>query len=360
MILYYFPILGVFFSFLALFHPLFKHIVVFLILTFVIVFCGLRYDSDTDFILYLELFRSTPPIDMLSFKAIKTLYGEPGYILLTSFIRYLELDFVVVTLLFSLTSILLKLYVSYKLSRYYFYVVSIYLCLSFITVEFIELRWSISSSILILSIYFLSIDKKNKAVFLIVFSSMFQYFSILYFCIFFVKKKKIAFINFLFLFSFLMALFYKTFGVSVGFVFDTDIYIVRRFLRYLNNPESSLGLFSYLKVIFYFFSFKFIEHYFVNENDQNQFLKKMSVFLLSISLLLSFIPLLFYRAMVIADFISILYLFNLLYKVRTCYFKVLYIFMISILFSTWSYLDVKNYYASSYIYEYSSWLRFLW
>lgn len=357
---FYLPIFFVYFSSIAPTRKYYQFLVSILMILLVFIICGTRYYSDIDYEPYIDLFNETPSLDRISFGDITRLYGEPGYLFLSSFVKYLGLGFVSLTLLFSLVSISLKILVSSKLVKNYIFLTSLYLCLHYVTVEFIELRWALASSIIILSIYFFMQSRYKLTFMLIMMATFFHYFSLVFFAIYLLRLSffNTRFICFIFVSSFLLAILFKVSSFSFSYAVDSEIYIIRRLFRYLNDPQSSVGIFSFLRIALYFaFYYIFNILYDVRCGVKNK-LANVFIFLLSCSLLLSFVPLLYFRSMVVADFFALAFMISCLYKLKYHY-RVASIFLISLLFCTWNFIDVQNYSAAGYIFEYRSWLEFL-
>ena len=114
---------------------------------------GTKFNSDVDYFGYYELYLETPSFDVISLEKVKSLYGEIGYLYLTSFLKLFNNDFVLVTLIFSSLSILFKIIVSLNIVNKSSFLIILYLYLYFNTVEFIEMRWSLASGMIMFSYY---------------------------------------------------------------------------------------------------------------------------------------------------------------------------------------------------------------
>jgi hypothetical protein len=320
--------------------------------------CGARFFSDVDYGPYVELFNETPKFQDITASDFIVLYGEPGYLAFTSIVKSIGFEFVAVTMLFSIVSIVIKMYVASRVVRQYLLVVSLYLCLHFITVEFIELRWALSSSLVIMAIYN-EISKRSKLAFLlIIFASIFHYFSLFFLAVLFFRFFSLKSAGYFFVSSFLVALLYKFITPSIGYSGDSEVYMIRRLFRYINEPESSVGVFSYLRIVMYFSFYVMFSLFCNSASSSDKSLAKVAVLLLSCSLLISFVPLLYFRSMVVSDFFAISLLVIFMQNLNFNY-RILFTFFLSILFCTWNILDAKNYEAAGYIYNYQSWFKFL-
>lgn len=326
----------------------------------IVVVCGGRYYSDTDYGPYVELFLDTPSIENLNFDDLQTLYGEPGYLIFSSLTKYFSLEFVFITLVFSFVSICVKTYVASRFVFNYSFVIAIYLCLHFITVEFIELRWSLSSALVIAAIAMLHYNRWKSFFTLILIASLFHYFSLLFIVVYLYRLLNIKQTLLIFFCAFFASMSYKL--MIYGFYFDVDsnIYMLRRLFRYINDPQSSVGLFSFLRIILYVGFYAMFNRYNYS-NKCSGFevdLDKLFILIISCALFLSIIPLLYFRTMVVADFYAITYIVLMINKLKILDRVGLY-FILLILFCLWNLLDVLNYFAAGYIFEYSTWFRFI-
>ncbi len=358
-ILYYLPIL---FGVIALSITLInnrKLDLYFLLIIFIFVFLvtGTKFNSDVDYFEYYELYLETPSLDIISLENIKSLYGEIGYLYFTSFLKLFESDFVVVTLVFSSLSMLFKIVVSFNIVNKSSFLIILYLYLYFITVEFIEMRWSLASGMIILSYYLLIIDKKKYAYFFLFLAATIHYFAILFLilsiflAINFVKKNDNLY---LFISVVIACMFFSIFIGKNTMVIELDeinIYIVQRILRYFNDPQSGLGIFSYLKICLYILIFLL----FVNKYNYRQvYYVKISCIFLSISLFLSVVPIFYYRSMVVSDFFALATIIHIIDNNLNKKLRVFSILIIFFLFSTWFIFDVNNYIISERILDYKS------
>ncbi|MFB2813180.1 EpsG family protein [Shewanella xiamenensis] len=352
------PVFFIFFSVVFLVSRAYQKIASVLIILLLTLVAGTRFYSDIDYGPYIDLFKETPLLENITLSDILILYGEPGYLIFTSLIKSANLDFFAVTILFSFASISIKLYVCSYLVRNYILAFSLFLCLHFLTVEFIELRWALSSAFVMLAIFFELKDKTKYFFLCIILASIFHYFSFLFLCVllfrYFTFKKSLV----IFMLSFFIAIAYKTFSPSVDYSLESDIYIVRRLFRYLNNPESSVGLFSYLRILMYLVVVYTIYLYRSRLSEFEIKLAMYSSLLISLSLMISFVPLLYFRSMVVSDLFMIILMVNLIFKFGLIY-RYFFVASVSILFSTWNIIDVINYQTAGYIFEYKTWLNFL-
>lgn len=358
MIIFNLPILFIYLSFLSSLLRSLKLVTSLLILFTITLVAGTRYYSDVDYGPYVDLFNETPSILKLRLTDIFILYGEPGYLIFTSLIKSFGFEFVAVTILFSMFSVGIKIYVCSRLVSSYVFAFSLFLCLHFLTVEFIELRWALSSALVMVAIFF-ELNNRRKYFYAFIFlGSLFHYFSLLFLCVTFFRFFSFQSSKFIFFVSFLIAISYKVIAPSISYSVDSDIYIVRRLFRYLNDPESSVGLFSYLRILMYFTVISTMYYFRGRFNNLEVILAKYSSLLVSLSLMISFVPLLYFRSMVIADFFMIIVMTMFISKF-SIFYRLFFMTVVALLFCTWNIVDVSNYEAAGYIFEYNSWLKYL-
>ena len=338
-----------------------EQLLISIIVLLVVTIAGLRYYSDVDYSGYLDLFENTPALHLSIFSELTYLYGEPGYLLISSLFQSMGLGFFALTLVFSFISISLKTHVVLQTVENPSVVIAFYLCLYFITVEFIEMRWSVASAIICSAFYLHSKNRKIVSLSVLLVASTVHYFSASYFALLLLSSvAKLKWCLALAFTSLAIAISYKFFDLSFFSSLETDVYVIAKFLRYLNDPKSSLGFFSYLKVFMYLIYYSC--YYYKSQNQAENNISaaiSLSCILLSFSLLISFLPILFYRSMVIADFFSLIAVVSIVFSYKNVKERALNVVALSALFSTWSYLDVKNYYNAGYIFDYSTWLSFI-
>lgn len=244
------------------------------------------------------------------------------------------------------------------------FVIALYLCVSFITIEFIQMRWAMATGVLTIAYYSLHLGRRKTAILFFAVAISFHYFSIMFVLLSYVTKVSGYYRYFLFLIlALLVAIAMKLSGFSLFFDTESQYYIVRRFLRYLNDPESNIGAFSFLKIVFYAATVFAL----VKLNDEGEAIKEDKIFeflfrsafgFLGAALVISFVPLFFFRAMVMADLFSIMLIGYLLTKNRALDVKTVVACTIAVLFSTWCYLDVLHFESAGRILPYTSWMRF--
>jgi len=335
-----------------------------LIVLYVVTVSGLRYFSDIDYAPYFDLYQNTPNLTDLRLDDIKGLYGEPGYLFFTSLMKSANAQFVVVTFIASLISILAKSFVAFKFAKNASFVVATYLCVSFITIEFIQLRWAVATGLLSLAYYSLYIERRKISVLFFVAAAAFHYFSLLFLVLAFLARFNGYHRYYVAIFlAFVFSIATKLGGVSIFYQANSDIYLISRFLRYLNDPLSNVGAFSYLKILFYVVTVYTLGRLKdcdvdIKTDQRFIFLFRSSFLFLSAAMVVSFVPIFFFRTMVMADLFSIMLIAYMVTRIRTFAFKMTYVYVITILFSTWCYIDVLNYSNAHRIFQYETWLKF--
>lgn len=326
------------------------------IFVFMVIIVGLRYFSDIDYEPYYDLYVTTPSLFSINLKELSALYGEPGYLLISAFFKSLGMGFVSVALVSVIIAFYLKIKVLSGITSQYILAFALYLTIHFITIEFIQLRWAVASGFIVVALYNILKGKMRSALIMIMLATSFHYFSLIFLLFLFFRKFSYKTVNVIFLFAFASAMFYKTFGFSFIYMADTNIYIIKRFLRYLNDPESSVGFFSFSRLILYYITFMVLRKSMREYDEYYYCLEKMSLLLLAIPLILSFIPLMYFRAVNIADFFCIATIIYQLDKYKNGY-TLLYLIGLSMLFCTWNVMDVYNNHNAGYIFEYKNWLE---
>lgn len=325
---------------------------------------GLRWYTDVDYGPYAEMFNDNPTLGEFDRYSIAGLYGEPGYLLLTAVFKSLGSQFFMLAFACALVSLLLKSIVVYRLSRHASLALCLYLCLHFITIEFIQMRWAVASSFIALGFYFQYLQKHRAAVVAFALSLAFHYFSILFwFVALAVSVKGHRRFYILMALSILAAVFLKMDYLARFLVSDSDIYVLSRITRYATDPDSHVGLFSYAKLIMYPAIYGLCvwcrPSYEWKADRLNLFLLKVSLVSLSVTLLIGFIPILHFRATVLADFFAIIWILNALSIAVSGGVRTVALAGLSALYCTWYLIDVRNYVDAGRLYDYQTWLTAL-
>ncbi|PSB83910.1 hypothetical protein C5F63_17800 [Photobacterium damselae subsp. damselae] len=313
---------------------------------------GLRAFSDADYLNYFNMYHLVPTLLNINLMDYRNLYGEPGYITFESFLKTIGAPFYILTICASFFSIFTKSYVIVKLSKNVFFIIlPIYLCFHFITIEVIQIRWAIATSIIIFS-YYLFLSGKVKRSFLLFFISfLFHYFSVVFILpLFFIKKKMFKIINVLLIFSVLFSLF--SFFDIKSLILSTNInsfgVIGAKLSYYVSENGSHIGAILLIKT----YALLIISYFIFIKNKTN--LGYLVIALNIVLNMMTFLPLLFFRTMVVVDFFSLVLVINYINANYFWRFKFPILLVLLLCSSLWAINDVWNYKASGSISDYIS------
>jgi len=322
---------------------------------------GLRWYCDADYEGYAEMYNDNPTISNFTQESIGSLYGEGGYLFLSAIFKTLGSQFFLLAFACCVASLLLKSMSVYKLSTHASLAMCLYLCLNFVTIEFIQMRWAVATALLSYGFCCQYFRKYKPAVLCFALSAAFSYFSILFWVVALVVTWK-GYRRFylLFLFSLILALFVKGGYLSQFLITDADLYALMRLTRYASDLLSHVGTLAYAKLVMYPVIYSLCvwwrPTYPWKTDTLNVFLLKLSLVLVSVTLLVSFIPMLHFRASVLADFFSIIWILNAVDKALEGYGKIVSYATLSALFATWFLIDLSNNIKFGYLYAYHTWL----
>lgn len=323
---------------------------------------GLRWASDVDHLEYADMFAETPVLANFNQESISDLHGEPGYLLVSSILKSLGVDFVVLSVACAVFAIGAKAWVARRFSPSASLALCLYLCIHFITIEFIQIRWAVASAIITLAIYHQFNRRLFSAAALLALATTFHYFSALFVlvCLMAEVRKASFFYALVFLTS-LLGMLLAMGGTMIPEAAESNLYVVKRTLRYLTDPLSDVGMLSYAKLAMFPLTYALLAKCFpsVTKLPATDFLHRITFASIAATLLLSFVPLMHFRAVVLADFFGLLLMVRMLdgrvgQLVR---FGILGTY--SALYAAWYVLDIGNYIAADRLYEYHSWLQFL-
>ncbi|WP_434931431.1 EpsG family protein [Shewanella sp. HL-SH5] len=365
MIVYYAPIIFVLVSLVFLFvrargvNLLLSTILV-LFVTFI---TGSNYYAVSDYDNYIELYNSIPDISVFKFSDLKYYYGEIGFVYLVSLLKYFSIPFVAFTLVLSFISIALKSYFYAEFNKNAFYSISMYLCLYFILVEFIVIRWSVAVAFILVGYCFIFSKKYIYGMFFLLCSSVFHYFSLMFIVL-------SLFINRFFSFRlYLVSILSVTFVSSLlslldlSFISSFDTNISTTIAFYVLEKDTEIGLISrakvfiYAVIILFYLGFKSRDYI----DKSSRFLINSSMIFIFFSILFFEFPALFQRATVITDVFCI----ATLVRIAECKLKgnivsLFYILLsFALVFILWSFIDVNNSYNIR-VWDYESWSIFLY
>jgi hypothetical protein len=330
----------------------------------IVLICGSRWYSDIDYEPYVDLYNDTPVLSEFNQESITPLYGEAGYLFLSSIFRTLGSGFLFLAFGCALASVFLKSTVIQKLSGQASLAMCLYLCLHFITIEFIQMRWAIATGLLSMGFCFQYLQRYKISVLCFALAPAFQYFSLLFWIVaLLVTLKGYKRFYLLFVASFLGALLLKIDYLSQFLISDSDIYIFTRLTRYADDPLSHIGLLSLAKLVMYPAIYTLCVWYrpsYPWKTDKlNLFLFRLSLVALSVTLLVTFLPILHFRATVIADFFSIIWVLNAMDKALDKEARMVSFAFLGILFAAWYLVDLSNNIKGRFLSEYHTWLTAL-
>ena len=322
---------------------------------------GLRWYSESDYEPYVEIYNDTPTLSQFNQESIASVYGEAGYLFVSAIFKSFGGGFYLLAFVCAFAAMFLKSAVVRRLSEHASLAMSLYLCLHFITIEFIQMRWAVAAGLLSLGFCFQYLRRYKAAVLCFALAPAFHYFSILFwFVSLLVTMKGYKRFYLLFLGSVLGGLLLKLDYFYDFLMIQSDMNVVTRFTEYVKNPDYNFGLFSYAKVVMYPAIYALCVWYrpaFPWKTDRlNLFLFKLSFVSLSATLLGSFFPVLFLRTVVVADFFSIIWILNVMDKALDREARLVSFGALGALFGAWYLVDLANYMHSGYLRDYRTWL----
>jgi len=328
---------------------------------FIVLIAGLRWYSDADYEPYAEMYNDNPVLSGFNQESIAPLYGEAGYLFISAIFKTLGSKFFLLAFACSLSSLLLKSIVVRKLSQQASLAMCFYLCLHFITIEFIQMRWAVATGLLLLGFCFQYLQKYKASVLCFALAPAFSYFSVVFWIVaFLVTLKGYKRFYVLFFVSLLSALLLKIDYLRGFLISDSDIYVLTRLTRYASDPDSHIGLFSVAKLVMYPAIYVLCVWYrpsYPWKTDRlNLFLFKLSFATLSLTLLMTFLPILHARATVIADFFSIIWILNAMENALDWETRMVSFAFLASLFAAWYSVDLLTNVKSGYLSEYHTWL----
>lgn len=366
MIIYILPIIALIVAYFAYLFKIKKlaFYSLFFVSISIISLAGLRWNCDADFSGYIEMYNEVPSIMKIDFETIKQLWGEPGYIIVSSVFKTLGLEFYYLSFFCVFLSISLKTFVSAKLSRQASLTMCLYLCVHFLTIEFIQIRWAIASSVLIFGFYSQYKGFLWTALFCFLAAVSLHYFSAIFILVaLLIRIRNDNIFYAILLIGTISGMQITQNALSSYNISSSGIYVLERTSRYLGEELSNLGLFSYFKLYFYlmiyglFYSLDKRKE--ILSDSKNQFLMKLSMACIALTLLCSFMPLLHHRAVVLADFFSTILIINFADSTSKINLSRIVLLLVVLVFSVWYLLDLNNNFKAESIQEYQTWLKFI-
>lgn len=325
-----------------------------------IVISGFRWGSDVDHMDYARMFAETPSLENFNQDSIYEIHGEPGYLLLSSLVKSFGLDFVTLSLLCVIVSICLKIYVGSKFTSHASLAIVLYLCLHFVTIEFIQIRWAVASAIIIQAYYYQYQKRYKLSIVFLMLAFSFHYYSAIYIIVsLIVELKKDIYFNIVVLILVVLGLHLMVTDFIYLGTNQSDAYIMKRAFRYLNDPQSQLGIFSFIKLamvpgVYYFLKSRYPA---IVQDETTEFLKRIAFSSIAITVLMSFVPLMHYRAAVVSDFFSLLLFARLVEMGMDRYDRIILVTSFLVLFTVWYLIDISYYIQADRLYEYRTWIN---
>lgn len=330
-----------------------------IIASLVIFISGFRWASDIDYMEYYDMYIETPTLDFFDRDSIAPIYGEPGYLFFSSLFKSFGIEFPFFALICVAFAVCMKIKVAHAFTRYAAFAIYLYLCVNFVTIEFIQIRWAVATGFIGMASLFLYRSKSIFAgIFMIVAVSL-HYFSIAYiFVLLIVKIKSDKIFNLIVLTMSIVGIILFTQSVYYTGEIDSEHYIVQRLGRYLTEIISSVGILSFCKLALYPFCY-YIATYFDKDLAKDPsviFLKRIGFTCIALVLLLSCIPMMHFRAAVLADFYSAILMSKIIESRVSAWLKVTFASALIGMFTVWYVVDVSNYIESNRLFEYKIWI----
>lgn len=325
---------------------------------------GLRWNADVDYEPYAEMFADVPSLADWTLEEMRQLYGEPGYLILNSLIKTLGGPFILVSSLCAAVSIFLKRYFFGQFCQFAALSLSLFFCVHFLTIEFIQIRWAVASSFLLLSFYFMHSGRNLAALASFLVAVGFHYFSVVFLPIALLTRLA-GHRRFYLVLLGCMAL--GSLALSIDLIpflgrleSDSDAYVINRTLRYLTDPASGLGAISFMKLLAYPAAYAILalysDHARPSRGSLEDFLFKLGLASISATLLLSFIPIFHFRASVIADAVGLCLVLNKLAHLDNRPLRAAGLVGMTLAYVTWYLVDLDNQISAEFVLEYRSWL----
>ncbi len=325
-----------------------------------IMISGMRWASDVDHIDYADMFTETPNLANFNPESIRDLHGEVGYLLLSAIFKSLGLNFVTLSFACAAFSVGIKAFVSSRFSRSASLAFCLYLCVHFITIEFIQIRWAVASALIMLAIHYQYHRKLVVAAALLVLAVGFHYFSVLFVFVCVLAEVRKETIYYLVVVSAsLVGLILAVEGFVYTEVNESELYVIKRLFSYISDPLSNVGLLSYAKIALFPFVYFVLTKLYpaLAVEPVTMFLRRIAFASIAATLLVSFIPLMHFRAVVLADIFSLLLLLRMLDRCGNQVIRVAILSAFSTLYSVWYVIDIANYIDAGRLYVYRTWLQ---
>lgn len=327
-----------------------------------VAFCGLRWNADVDYEGYAELFAETPTLGSFTPETVSELYGEPGYLLLGSLLRSAEIGFFALTFLCAAFAIAVKAFVIQRFVRSAALVLFLYLCIHFITIEFIQIRWAVASALIALAFSFQYQRRLVPTLLCLGTAFSFHYFSIVFFVVAALLEIRRESHLYLLLGGLgALGALVAWRGIEIPLGLEADAYILQRAIRYITDTLSTVGLMSYLKVSVYPFAYLALTagKPQLHADPGLRFLRRLSLVSVAFTLALSIVPVMHHRTVVLADLFSLMLLVRVVELRFAAVERLALMATLCIPFATWFLLDIGANFTANTLYEYTTWIPLL-
>ncbi|MFW6025648.1 MAG: EpsG family protein [Candidatus Woesearchaeota archaeon] len=159
-----------------------------LIILFIILFVGLRYETGADYYSYVKHFNKT---NSISFSHILSQRIEPGFLLINYIIKNTLHNHIFLFLFIALASIGVKYKFCLNYSYYIFIPIFYYFSYSFLPLEMGQIRHALSIGILLISVRYIIQNNFYKFAFWVLIATTIHYSSIVFILTYFFNKIKL-------------------------------------------------------------------------------------------------------------------------------------------------------------------------
>lgn len=325
---------------------------------------GLRWESDVDHPGYAEMYEETPDLASFSPDSIRELHGEPGYLLVSSALKALGVEFYALSFLCALFALGAKAFVANRFTSGGSLAFCLYLCTHFITIEFIQIRWAVASALIGLAFWNQYTRRLGMAALYLALAVAFHYFAAVFVLVALLVELRSdrLFYVIVLMMSVTGALLAWDWplGVVAPELPESDVYVLERATRYLSDPLSHVGVLSYLRLAAFPVLYFLVNAWYQTGTDEVvAFLRRAAFASIGVTLLVSFVPLMHFRAVAVADVFSLLLVVRLLERRVPAFERATALAVFTGLYAIWYVMDVRNYVTADLLYEYKSWLRFV-
>lgn len=328
----------------------------------IILVAGLRWYSDVDYGLYVEMYHDNPTLSQFGPSTIDRLYGEPGYLFITAIFKSLDIGFHWLAFLAVVIGVAIKALVLSRVCRHASLALGMYLCFHFITIEFIQLRWAMATALIALAFYYQYRREYLLTALWFTLSISLHYFTLVFVLLslalpWFRRERTLYALMGL---GLVLAFVLQNDVLAPLLISDSQIYLLSRISRYAQANTAPLGAFSFLKLGMYVAIYagcaRMRRSFDWSGDPLNSFLVRVSFLSIALTLALTFQPILHYRATVVADFFGIILVLNAISVTFEWRIRAAVLASLVGLFGTWYALDLRNNIEGDKLFDYQTWL----